>query len=139
MSIQDNTPCGAQRKGRDRCSSQQRLRQHRLELVAQGSGLLFRLVELGQQFLRIAVIVGDGVRVLEVEVVAARVHLLGGDAPRDFILSPALAFRAAPPISAGLQVFYPNGLGHRVGLLALRDVVLVEPDVFRRLALLEEQ
>ena len=39
----------------------------------------------------------------------------------------------------GLQVLDADGLGHRVGLLAIGDAVLVEPDLFRRLALLEEQ
>jgi len=77
--------------------------------------------------------------VLEIEVVAARSYLFRGDVPRSFILNPPLAFRAAPPVGAGLQVFDPDGLGHRVGLLALGNAMFVEPDFLGRLALLEEQ
>ena len=58
--------------------------------------LLLGLVELGQQFLGVAVVVGDGVRVLDVEVVAAGLHLLGGDLPGDFGVS-SRPLRFAPP------------------------------------------
>ena len=84
-------------------------------------------------------IVGDGVRVLEVEVVVAGLDLVDADFPSDFGFLPVLAFRTAPPIDAALQMLDANGSGHRIGFLAIRYAVLVEPDFLRRLALLEEQ
>ena len=95
--------------------------------------------ELGQQFLGVAVVVCHGVRVLEVEVVAAGLHLVGRDLPGDFGFLAALALRPAPPLDAGLQVLDADRLGHRVGFLAVGNAVLVEPDLLGRLALLEEQ
>ena len=62
------------------------------------------------------------------------------------LISSMLTFQATsfssrllPPVDAGLQVLEADRLGHRVGLLALGDAVLVEPDVLGRRALLEEQ
>ena len=122
-----------------RDSSQQRLRQNGLELVAQGGGLALGLVEFGQQFHGVAVVVRDGVRVLEVEVIAARLHLIGSDPPCDFIFHPAPSLRTAPPVNAWLQMLDSDGLGHRVGFLAVGHAVLVKPDFLGRLALLKEQ
>ena len=84
-------------------SSQQCLREDRLEPVAEGGGFLFGLLQAGQQLFGVAVVVGDGVRVLEVQVVPARFYLFGGDAPGDFAFDAAFAFRAAPPVDAGLE------------------------------------
>ena len=73
----DNGRAGARR------SSRQRLGQDRLQLVAQAPPSRPRRRQVGKQVLRVAVVVGDGVRVLDVEVVAARLHLVGGDLPGD--------------------------------------------------------
>ena len=70
-------------------SPQQRLDKNRLELIAQRRCLLLRLVEPGEQLLRVAVLVRDGVGILEIEVVAARLHLVRSDAPGDIRLHPA--------------------------------------------------
>ena len=81
----------------------------------------------------------DGVGVLEVEVVAARLHLVRSHLPGNFVLHAAFALRSAPPIHAGFKVLDANGPGHRVGLLALGHTVLVEPDFLGGRALLKEQ
>ena len=84
-------------------------------------------------------VVGNGVRVLDVEIVAARLHFLGRDLPGNSVFHSPLALPPAPPVDAGLEMLEADRLGHRVGFLALGHAVLVEPDVLCRLALLEEQ
>ncbi len=79
------------------------------------------------------------VRVLDVEVVAARLDLAGRHLPGPLGLLPALARRPAPPVDAALQMLEADGPGHGIGLLALGHEMLVEPDIPGRLALLEEQ
>ena len=106
-----------------------------LELLTQGGGLILGLIEFGQQFLGVAVVVRDGVRILEVEVIAARLHLVGGDLPCNFAFHPPFALRTSPPVNAGLEVLDADGLGHRVGFLPIGNSVLVEPDLLGRLAL----
>ena len=76
----------------------------------------------------------DGVGVLEIEVVVASLDLVDRDLPGDFVFLALL-----PPVDAGLQVLEADRLGHRVGLLALGDAVLVVPDFLGRRALLEEE
>jgi hypothetical protein len=84
-----------------------------------------------EQFVGIAVVVGHGVRVLDVEIVATRLH------------SSAVTFRAcgvssrscaspAPPVDAALQMLKADRLRHRIGSLAFGHAMLVEPDVFGR-------
>src|SRR6266849_3912189 len=78
-------------------------------------------------------------RVLDVEVVAARLHVRGRHLPGLRAFLAALAPRPAPPVDAALQMLETDRLGHRIGLLAVRYAVLVEPDVLSRRAFLEEQ
>jgi len=120
-------------------SSQQGLRQDGLQLVPQRGRFLLGRIELLEKLPGIAVVVFHGVRVLEVEVVGAGLHVVGRDLPRDFRFLAPPALRPAPPFDAGIEVLEANRLGHRVGLLAVRDAVFVESDGFGRLALLEEQ
>src|SRR5215204_2740839 len=78
-------------------------------------------------------------RVLDVEVVATRLDLLGRHFPRLRRFLAALALRPAPPLDAALQVLEADRFGHRIGFLAFWHAVLVEPDVLGRLAFLEKQ
>ena len=80
-----------------------------------------------------------GVRVFDVEVVAACFDVVCGHFPGVVGCFAAFALRAAPPVDAGLQVFQPDGFGHGIGFLAFGDAVFVEPDFSGRLAFLEEQ
>ena len=108
-------------------------------MLAQPGGFGLGGVESGQQFFRVAVVVFGGVRVLDVQVVAAPLDFVRRHLPGAFRCLAALAFRPAPPVDAGLQVFQPDGPGHGVGFLALRHEVFVEPDVPGGLALFEEE
>ena len=83
----------------------------------------FALLQLGQQLGGVAVVLLDGVWVLEIEVVVAGLDLVDRDLPGDFISLALL-----PPVDTGLQVLEADRLGHRIGLLALGDAVLVVPD-----------
>ena len=68
-------------------------------------------LSFGQQFLRVAVVVGHRVRVLDVEVVAARLHLLGRHLPRLRRLLAAFALR--PPH----QSMQPCRCSKRIGFV----------------------
>src|SRR5437660_4203735 len=64
-------------------SSQQRLRENGLELIAQPGGLLFGCVEFLQQLFRVTVVVCNGVGILAVEIVVARLNLVEANLPGD--------------------------------------------------------
>ena len=83
---------------------QERLGEDRLQLVTKARRLGFGGGKVGQQRVRVAVIVGNAVRVPDVEIVAARLHLLSGDTPRLRRLLAALPILAAPPVDALLKV-----------------------------------
>ena len=83
-------------------------------------------------------LVGNDVWIFAVEVVATRLDFVDTDFPRLFGFLSILTRYATPPVGTALQVFYLHGLGHGIGLLPCWYSVLVEPDVLRRLTLLEE-
>ena len=120
-------------------SSQQRLRKNGLELIAQGSGPLFGCVEFFQQLFRVTVVVCNGVGILAVEIVVARLNLVEADLPGDLGFLAVFTLCPAPPVDAALQVLDADRPGHRVSLLACWHMVLVEPDFPGRHALLKEQ
>lgn len=88
-------------------SSAERFFQNRLELVAQFGRFFFGLVQLCQEFFGVAVIVGNNVRVFEIEIVVARLHFIDGDFPRNFIF-----LALVPPVDAGRDIFEADRLGH---------------------------
>jgi len=91
-------------------------------------------LELLQQHIRIAHAIHYGVRVLDVEVVAAFGDVLGGDLPGVF------AFLAlVPPLLLGLKLLDPHGPGLGVALLPVGVRVLVVPNVLGGPALLKEE
>lgn len=92
-----------------------------------------------EEFFRVAVVVGNGVGIFEVQVVATGFDFVGVDLPGDFGFLAAFAFVSSPPFDARLQMLKPDGLRHRIRFLPFRDAVFVKPDVFGWFALLEEQ
>src|SRR3546814_20654338 len=78
-------------------------------------------------------------RVLYVEVVATRLHLIDANVPRLRAFCTPCTSRTTPPIDAALKMLKLDRLGHGVGLLPLRHLMFVVPDFLGRLALLEEQ
>ena len=78
-------------------------------------------------------------RILDVEVVAAGLDLVGRDHPGAGRFLAAQAIGPAPPVDAGVEVFELDRTGHGIGLLALRHGLFVEPDVAGRLAFFKEQ
>ena len=84
-------------------------------------------------------VVGHGVRVFKVEVVATGLHLIGAHLPGHFGLYPALAACAAPPVHAALHVLQADGPGHGIGFLAGGHAVFVKPDVLRGRAFFKKQ
>src|SRR5580698_1639036 len=77
--------------------------------------------------------------VLDVEVIAARLHFVGKNFPCDLRFYPSLTLRAAPPIDTGLEMLDANWLSHRVGFLIGRHTMFVKPDFLGWLPLLEEK
>lgn len=69
------------------------------------------MLQPGQQFLRVAVVVRDGVWVLAVEVVVAGLDLVESDLPGDLGLLAPRALGSAPPVDAALQVLDPDRPG----------------------------
>src|ERR1700733_12988123 len=78
-------------------------------------------------------------RVLNVKVVTARLDFIDTDLPGELGFFPSFPLRAAPPVDTALKVLEADRFRHRVGFLARRHAVLIEPDVLGRLALFEEQ
>jgi hypothetical protein len=66
-------------------------------------GFLLGLVEGFQQFLGVAMVVGDDVGVFEIEVVGAGFDFVGGDLPGDVGFLAPFALGAAPPVAQGLK------------------------------------
>ena len=92
------------------------------------------LVQLGQEFFGVAVIVGDDVRVFEIEIVVARLHFIDGDFPGDFV------FFAFAPTSRCKALDTRSGSAWSSSRpFARRRPVLVKPDFLRRLAFDEEE
>jgi len=97
-------------------------------------------LEFGQQFGGVAVGGVHGVRILHVEVVAARGDVRDGHAPSKFIFLALLFLtRLAPPLFLHVEFLDTNGLGFVVGLYTCRILVFVIPDFLGRLAFGEEQ
>lgn len=120
-------------------SSEQRLLQNGLQPVAESGRFLLAFLQLSEEYGGVAVVLLDGVGVLEVEVVVACFDLVDRHLPGDVVSLAPLPAGASPPIGTGLEVLEADGSGHRVSLLPLGDAVLVEPDLLRLRSLLEEE
>src|SRR6266436_3129832 len=89
----------------------------------------------GQQFGWVAVGVVHGVRVLHVEVIAARLDVRDFHAPGTFgFLALALLAGFAPPLLLRLKFLDADGFGFVIAFHARRIGVFVVPDFLRRLA-----
>src|SRR5262245_34867003 len=84
-------------------------------------------------------IVGHGMRILDVEVVTPRVYVFSRHLPSPRCFLTARAVLAAPPLDTALQMLEADRFSHRVGFLSVRYPMLVEPDLFGRGPLLEKQ
>src|SRR3546814_20175433 len=71
-------------------------------------------IELLNKFGWIAMVGINAVRVLVIEVVAARLHLIDADLPSLWPFLAPLALSAAPPIDTVLEMLEPDRLGHRI-------------------------
>jgi len=88
-------------------------------LIAQLRRLRLGRNQAREELFGVAVVVRHRVRILDVEVVPALLHILGADFPGQGSFLTALALRAAPPADAALQVLKANRLGHRISFLSI--------------------
>ena len=86
-------------------SSQKCLLQNGFQPVAEFGRLHLAFLQIGEQLGGVAVVLLDGVWVLEIEVVVAGFDLVDRDLPGDFV-----SFAFLPPVDAGVQVFERIGL-----------------------------
>src|SRR5579862_6176395 len=84
-------------------------------------------------------VVRNRVWIFEVEIVSSRFNLFRRNLPCDVAWLSPLSLGATPPFDTRFEVLHPNRLRHRICFLSIGYSMLVKPDLFRRLSLLEEQ